>query len=302
MNAIFNSQENCVSYRGVFHEPLACNYAKWASGYARHELLPRSTKVCFNKWSYLNQRVLSVNTLFFSTKLFLSNSLSTIVRKEQFQCLSKTEWSRFFRDEEKVISSMSSLDNFYQRLAEIHSKENLFIRWNQGFSYIPLWLRNSNHYWISVVRNPIARAKSYLKSHDSSYADSLYDSVGFANVTDRLLHNPPPNWDIIYFEDLIEKGESSLLPILRKFKLNLNNINLDKLYASDGQPFRNETSSLVDEGKDRIKGVEYQGLDKAKLYGLNLDCPDGTIESYRAELKNFDTYRRYYESNKSHQI
>ncbi|MBL4652849.1 MAG: hypothetical protein JKY53_08285 [Flavobacteriales bacterium] len=293
LNAICNSQENCAAYRGVFHEPLACNYAKWAEGYAQHDIIPDDSKVFFNHNLYrINSFFSNKKSYYFSQEMFVKKSLLTLKSRNQFQHFDQNEWEKRF--DNLNFNSFSKVDDFYQRLAENVGVDNLFIRWNQGYSYINKWLRNKDHYWISVVRHPIGRAYSYFRSHEVSYENSLGNSKGFASVHDIILSKENSKFQAILYEDLITKGKEELTKMFAKFDIELPAIELLKIINNDGNPYRIESSTLVDKGEDRLKGHEYTGLDKRKLYAFRNEVSDVIQEQYRKELSGFKIYQNYY--------
>lgn len=296
LTAIFNSQNCSKSYRGIFHEPLAFNYASWPHGYARHAPIKMSElKFGSNFTCELRSRLgLKAKTGVFYQSVFVKQALKTITDRKQFQTSNLEDWKALFK--KTRLSSFNELDLFYQKLAEIERCKLLFLRWNQGYSYLDVWLRNPIHFWLVVVRNPLARAYSHLRSHKCSYQNSLYNSIAFAKRIDEISSNNAysSRVKIIYYEDLLVNQKMEIEEIYSFLGEKINHIELSELYNSDGKPYRVESSSRVDQGLDRKMGDIYHGIDLTKMNSFRDKVPEEIVEKFKSNLENFKVYERYF--------
>lgn len=278
LHSVLNSQENFISLRGCFVEPLATSYsgsiwpfASWPWNKLSSKFI--STKeVRFKGHSFLNK--------YFDTKKFKKATLDSIKRREQFQHFNQDSWRCFFN---KNLNSFNDIDHLYYDILEKSRNEILFFRWNNCISYLNVWTDRINHKWVTVVRHPESRAISYKKSHNVSFQKSLKYSIAFAKKVDSILNNDKVL--VIYYEDLISNPEDIIDDIFKFLNIN-QEINLSNIINSDAKPYRNETSDLVDLNKNRLAGKEFEGFIMPKIYSENLGFKD--------YLKDFQIYKRYY--------
>jgi len=294
LTAFFNSQERCTAYREIFHEPLACRYAAWAHGYAMTPVMEKDIKIRFPQnrlMSFFSGKAGS-DDLVFDVDYFFEFSLEKLIKRQQFQHMPVDGWRSFF--EEQKINNTAALDEFYQALAKRFEVNNLFFRWNQGWSYITKWLRNPNHYWVIPVRHPVARAYSHHRSHNIPYERALEESIAFAQAMEKIQQMSLANTGIIYYEDLVRDGLTEIHRLLDVLKITINNTQLDKLLDSSGTPYRVETSNLVDQNRDRLSGEEYKGLSTGSIDSYK-DKVDLSIQQlFQDKLGGYDVYKKYF--------
>ncbi|WP_305984996.1 hypothetical protein, partial [Roseibium sp. MMSF_3544] len=191
LSSLIHSQQSAACYRGVFHEFLACDVGRWKRDYACFPLLrPKDQvrivndfspnyKVSLGKIDQTPLARLFTRKLELSLSRLRSQTLTRIKRKDQTDRLSLSRWEEMC--DFSSIKSFDDLDERYQSIATELDVDVLAFRWNQGYPYIDKFLRNPNHYWISVVRHPLTRAHSDFKTFGESYELDIRYTENFFN-------------------------------------------------------------------------------------------------------------------------
>jgi ethanolamine utilization protein EutQ (cupin superfamily) len=296
ISSILHSQKRSACYRGVFHEFLACNIGKWPLDYAS---FPHQDQTEVNVASGYKARVenaLGLSKLlndhqrglklnYFSLK---KHTLNTLKKRAQFDKIALDEWLDLldsFRP-----TSLSQLDKMYQHLAKKMDVDVLAFRWNQALPYMKKWLRNQNHYWVSVVRNPMDRALSAKKAFNWTYDESIKASLDFSEKL--ISHLAVKNHHVIYFEDLLAEPETEVLKLYEFLGVKVDNVNF-QLRQQSGKPYVVETSDLVSEGKKHTDGVDYNGFDKSVIDKYKSQMTEDEIRLFLEALSNNAIYNRY---------
>lgn len=275
-HSVMNSQNSITSYRGAFVEPLAVRNL--------NDLFRRQSWVEKNLYSdFISPSEISFSPTwknYFDSNRFKKITEKNLIRKNQYQKFSLAEWKKILQ---KEINSFEDIDQIYNEILFATKTHTLSLRWNNCINYYHAWTERKNHKWISIIRNPEHRAISYQKSHGVSLEKSLKYSIKFAEKLSQIYDND--NHRIIYYEDFIEYPKETIQSIF-EFLEDSNPVQLDKVINSNGKQYRNETSDLIDKGKNRFEGEKFRGFVSPKVYKNNF--------SFKEHLRHFKIYKRYY--------
>jgi len=219
--------------------------------------------------------------------LLIQNTLDVLNRRGQYDLLDKEAWESMLS---VPIESFDSLDNLYQNIASKVDSQILAFRWNQGLAYINNWLRNPNHYWVSVIRNPMDRALSSFKAFNQSYDDSVECTKSHAQKLEKVSKNC--RHYIIYYEDLILNPEEEIRKLFEFFGQEDMEVNFS-LKGQSGDPYKIETSDLISEGKKHTEGIEYKGFDVGMLNKYKSEMDEATIRKFSLVIDSFSMLERY---------
>lgn len=289
LSTMINSQKNSLCYRGIFHEFLACNIGTWKKDYALHKLINIDDVISFKRNTNLLHKIIHriyKNKFFMSYEDFVKASLQTMKKRKHTSNL--IEWKNLLMNEE--INSFSAIDDLYQTIALNENVDVLGFRWNQGLPYIHKFLRNENHFWISLLRNPMDRAISDKKTFMESYEDAMKYTDNYGKLLKQTQNIK--NHIIIYYEDLLADPCSEMRKIYASMGVTLNEINLD-LYHPSGEKYRVETSELKDKGMDHTIGEKFNGFDLTKINKYKDSLNTFYIKKFKNLIKNNSLFLRY---------
>ena len=285
MAALLNSQDGCATFKGIFHEPLACNLGSWPHDYARYRLVPSTEKVT------VVQETNSIdNGLTLSWNRLKEQTLNAIERRQQTGSLSLEQWVDFLA---LNPTSLDQLDLLYQNLAQKLDAAVLGFRWNQGLSLVHNWLRNKEHYWIALVRNPLDRACSSIKTHQVSWEDSLLNSVKYYSMLTQVMHHPRVH--VIYYEDLIVHAASLMSQLLEWLEIPVGIIQLEELVTQEGKPYRNESADQIQVHGTHKVGEAFDGIYTKAANRYLVEMPADVVEHYRHHLGAIPVLHRYFD-------
>jgi|GEM_PF-3723542 len=294
ISSIIHSQIHSACYRGIFHEFLACNIGRWPFDYVNYPITEQGVVIDKSLFSWFKaqlnwtSRTSEDKPLKLNYDSFTKHALSTLSRKEQFDKLTYQQWVSFLNENQP--SDLHELDLLYQNLAKKMDVELLAFRWNQGIPYMNKWLRKPEHFWLSVVRNPMDRALSAKKAFNWSYDESVKATSEYSKkLTDVL---DLPNHHVIYFEDLISNPVKVIAELYEFMGLSLSEINLD-LVQQSGQPYLVETSDLVMEGKKHTHGREFSGFDKKMIGKYRSEMMERDLIKFDGIFDEFNVLSRY---------
>ena len=263
LSSLIHSQENSSCYRGVFHEFLACDIGIWKKDYALHHLLENDDLVKFKKNTNLFHKIIhkiDKQQFFMSYDSLTDKCFETINRREHTGTINISEWENLLMKSE--VNSFTDLDKLYQDIAKKDNADVLGFRWNQGLSYINKFLRNENHFWVSIIRNPMDRAISDKKTFLESYENSIKYTSNYGKLLEKTKNLN--NHIIVYYEDLLNNPNEIVKNIYALLNIQLKEVNLD-LYHPSGKKYRIETSDLKDKGTDHTVGEDFKGFDLTKI-------------------------------------
>tara|TARA_X000000950_G_C13920090_1_gene662965 strand:- start:5630 stop:6613 length:984 start_codon:yes stop_codon:yes gene_type:complete len=301
LSSLIHSQETSKCYRGIFHEFYACDIGKGKRDYALCPLIESNKEIkIVQKYNFLSNFLLTIKKnmpnlgklqkftpIFLSLELLKKNSLKVINKKNQIDYFSINEWDNLIEFLE--IKNYQDLDNFYQNLSKEFKVDLLAFRWNQGYSYINKWLRNPNHYWVSVIRNPISRSLSDHKVFKENHRLGVSYTKNFAKIISEVDN---PNHLTIYFDDLILNPKRQLERIFQMTGLKLPNINL-KLVQQSGENYKIESSDIISKNIPHTMGRKFERFEKEKLIVDNSEMPEKFIEQYNKIIEMFPIFQPY---------
>ena len=299
--SLIHSQTVSKCFRGVFHELLACDIGKWKRDYALYPLIQKHQKIkiikdfsyFYNFKSYFKKKVPNLfklqkfKPINLSLKNLRENSLETIYRKNQVDGFTLDKWDKLLNFSD--FKNFEDLDNFYQKLSLKLKVDLLAFRWNQGFPYCYKWLRNENHYWISVIRHPIPRILSDNKTFNESFELGVQYTKNFSKIINSLNH---PRHIKVYFDDLILSPKKTINHIFKSTGVNLPNINLE-LIQSSGEEYRTESSDIIDKNTKHTVGRKFEGFEKDKLIVNSKALPKDIFEECKKIMLQYSIYKRY---------
>jgi hypothetical protein len=218
------------------------------------------------------------------------DTLSAIEAENQTGTLALGEWERLLATRP---TRLPELDELYTALAEELGSSVLGFRWNQGLSYIRKWRRSPDHYWITILRNPLDRACSAKKTHSWTWADSLESTVKYCTNLSRVASEDRVH--VLYYEDLIEDPAEELLAVFDMLDQDISRdeLVLDELYGQDGEQYWAESADLVDEHGTHKVGVQTTQLYTSSIHRFKEEMPETQIERFRRELAGVPFLNRY---------
>lgn len=257
LTSLIHSQEGAHAYRGVFHEPLSAGLGAWKKDYALHPLIdPLDIGFVGGNRTRAESRRLPGLRFMVDPHSLREQTLAVVKSRHQYDPMNESTWRSLTL---RKPTTFSELDHLYQDVAASSQSEVLAFRWNQGISWISAFLRNRNHYWISIVRHPLNRAIS----DKIAFKESLTSGLRFGDNYGFILSNHPhPRHQIVYFEDLIAKPKEVCQEIFSFLGLPRQEINL-QLRNQNGEPFRVESSDLGG-GANRRQGRPFTGFELSK--------------------------------------
>jgi len=285
LSSMIHSQNKAMVLRGAFHELLAYEPRGWA---VRHAMMPILTagNVAFSSDGIVERMIDNVRGMKkLSGRRLFSQTMQRLDARNQYNELSKSVLLDLMKT--RQIDSFAALDGLYDDLALILGVQVLGFRWNQGLSWFPVWDRRQNHKWISVIRDPVARAISANKSHGWDLKESLLAAQIYAEKLNILSYSQ--NLRTVYFEDLISDPRGQLVDLMQFLGAETDELTLE-LIGQDGAPYRVESSSLIDKGMSHLSGEPFRGFNK------------NTVNKYRGSslytkysyLSRYPIYTKYF--------
>lgn len=294
LSSIMHSQIDISAYRGVFHEPLACNYGQWACGLVCQPIFPIETAHSICKQ---NSFVEACKSWFsFEEHLKISwedmkkNSQRTLNNRNQLCDKNRKAWEDVFKTHPRTLGE---LDSKYQELAGRLNSQILCFRWNQGSSYYLKWLRNPNHYWVTICRRPESRACSAKKSHNWSWENSLKCSKWFAQNTRMAIAHEKVH--LLYYEDLVLDPKAVLKKLFNFLDYKTDHIEIENLIHQDGTQYKSETVDNMKDGKSHKDGKVTKGIYSHVVDRYKTEMPEHIKTEFVRELSNEDIYKRYFQ-------
>ena len=306
LSSMIHSQSISKCYRGMFHEFLACDIGRWKRDYSLYPLIKKdetikivddfskfSNSILFLKKNLPNiDKIQNFTSINLSLKQFKENSLDVIKKKNQTDKLTYKEWYDLINSYN--FKNFNDLDNFYQELSKILSVNFLGFRWNQGYPYCLKWLRNENHYWISVIRHPISRSLSDNKTFNESLKLGIKYSINFGNIIGHIDH---PRHIKIYFDDLILDPKKTMIKIFKSVGLPLKKVNLNLIQQS-GENYKVESSDIITKNNAHYNGRKFEGFEKNKLVVNYNGISRNVLEKYKKIINKYSIYQPYRENSR----
>tara|TARA_R110002110_G_scaffold107895_1_gene269890 strand:+ start:25922 stop:26707 length:786 start_codon:yes stop_codon:yes gene_type:complete len=202
---------------------------------------------------------------------------------------------RSYEDWRDVINKNSSLsqDDLYSQIAKLYQSELLGFRWNQCLFYAPSWLSRSNsHYWVMVVRSPLDRSVSAMKTHDWSFNACMEAAKSYADKYKIINEMFPDRFLKIHYEDIIESPESEMKHFFEKIKMDVSSIELSDLIGADMERYKNEGWRAKGNTGTHKGGEEFEKLHSKSIDQYKKLLSKDQINSLR-QIMNNDLYGRY---------
>ena len=306
LTALMNSQKDCAGLRAVFHEPLACNIGSWPHGMANLPLMSKRHSIrvvhneAKNKQSEFNQlpilgkdwlsslKIKLVYPVILDAGVLLDSTFQRVQDLSQTGLFNESRWQKLLH---KRIKSTDDLDSLYQDIINEGQLKIICFRWNQGIFYAQKWLRNVNHYWCAIVRNPMDRAASSYKTHHWPYAKSLKASISYAHKINAM--KACKNFKLIYYEDLVNNPEEVLKELFDWLGDSRNEFELQHIVSQHSGRYRSETADDVERHGTHKLGREYEGIYNSAIGRYKQIMIKPEISKYRKKLSNIPIYSRY---------
>ena len=294
--AIIRSQNNAFAYRGCFHEPLTCQYAGYPHGLVCHHIFEDSDSLSIKPQGLKSIiRRLGFNKVGKDLEIDWHKMQTYMLKKLGSQKFSQTDINLFKKILAGRPGSVTELDEKYQQLAQSLEARILCFRWNQGLPYYKKWLRNPNHYWLAIVRNPMSRACSARKSHNWTWEQSIECSKWFAKNLERAVQHPKVS--LTYYEDLVADAQGEIKKLFNFLEYEPDYIELENLVGQDGLAYRSETVDNIQDGKSHKDGKVTKGIYAKAVERYKEEMPDDILDHFTKELSDYKIYRRYFTSN-----
>ena len=186
-------------------------------------------------------------------------------------------------------------DSLYNRVAKKFNSDLIGFRWNQNLFYAPQWLnRSKEHYWVAVVRNPLDRSVSNIRTHGWNFQDCIGLSVELDKKFWKLKKYYPDRLIVVYYEDLIKDPEKEMKNFFSKINFNITDINTTNLLGANNKPYRNQGWRVKVKNGDHRKGSEFQSFYKTSINQYtNLLAPN-QIAELKSNLSGHKLFSRYF--------
>lgn len=304
--ALINSQSGSASLRAMFYEGMACELGSWPYGLAQLPLLradhplivragtqklvldnPPARKAVSDKVAWLRLKLGLPVTL--NSRYLLSSSFERARSLRQTALFDEEGWRECL---DRPIRNLADLDKLYQDICAAKGLRVLGLRWNQGLFYAPKWLRRPEHYWCTIVRNPLDRAASAKLTHNWPFEKSLASSLAYAKKI--TLMQGHKNFRCVYYEDLVLDPAGTLNALFEWLGHPLGAVELDEVRGQHGEPYRSETAELTSQTGDHRAGKDYDGVYKSAVgRHVNVVPPDIAAEMV-SKLSASPIYSRYW--------
>jgi len=214
------------------------------------------------------------------------------------QIFKKSKRLRGGRDYEEWISIMNknsnlSPDDLYIQIAKLYQSELLGFRWNQCLFYANIWLQKSNnHYWTMVVRNPLDRSVSAMKTHQWSFRSCLRAAESYASKYEIISKMFPDRFLTIHYEDIIDNPEYEMKQFFEKINMTIDDVELKNLKGPNMDPYRSEGWRT-----SKTKGSHRKGEGFSRFYSKSIGQYKEILNKKQigqiCQVMNNDLYGRY---------
>lgn len=232
LSSIINSQKNCITINGVptLQEPLMYFNGGWPHDYAQKELLPIESK--------------PINSLNYCIDMIDYNNKRYDTGIDNF---------------EEIIKNTTDIDKFYDTILDKFNCDIIGLRWNQCLFYFNKWVnKTDNHYWLTIIRNPLDRIVSNMQTHEWDLDNAIKNTINYMNIIDTIKDHP--QFIYVYYEDLVSNSEKVIKYIYEKLDYKLDSINLENLIGADRKLYKNQGADVMLNKGDHTLGEEYNGI------------------------------------------
>ena len=274
-SSMVRTQAKCVTFDGNFMEP-------WNIHGEPSEPLKNGYKpIEFNAISKPKFRSYPGEIM----KVFSSPNLGErIMMGKDF-----SEWQNILY--KKVVD----YDSLYDRIAKEFKAELIGFRWNQNLFYAPQWLnRSSDHYWVVVVRNPLDRTASNIKTHGWKFDDCLKLSVELDRKFWTLKKHYPDRLLLVYYEDLIDNPQEQMRDFFAKMNFEVSDIDTTNLIGANNKHYRNQGWRVKIKKGDHRKGMKFENFYKTSVNQYKDLLTPRQIAELKMKLSGLKMFSRYF--------
>jgi hypothetical protein len=201
-----------MALAGAFPEPLAASLADWPHGYARQPILDETWHPEFD------------------TKKFLTQPHNPHIHPG---------WMK------QNFTKFKDIDDLYDYILEKNKQKHLFLRWNQCVCWINKWSERPDHKWVTLIRNPMARACSAYKKwgpgNGWSYEQSLKSTIRFTSHQESIKHKML----IVYYEDLVANQKAELQRIFDYLDISVSKFSKLDLYSTSINKYKSDMAKKM---------------------------------------------------------
>lgn len=295
LSSLLHSQERVAAFRGVFHEPMACDLGSWPHGLARTSPIPptKNVKVVSSQTGLpggMMKLLLSLRgTVLLNWDELKANTRNTIHKEKQCYPISYEEWDSILAT---GVDSISKLDEVYESVLHKSDVDVLVFRWNQAWPYQHCWTSRPLHKWITIIRNPMDRACSSFQTHGWPWEESLATTIAYAKYLESVASNN--NVHIMYYEDLVASPEKELSSLFNFLGHTPQKLNLEKLVGQDGKPYTPQSSKNIEKTGNHKEGAPSNDIYNNAVGRYASEMPQEIINKFRHSLAENPFYKRFF--------
>ena len=274
-SSLVRSQKKCVTFDGNFMEPWNIHgnpSVPLNNGYKPIEFKANSNP---KYQSYPNEIMKVFSSRHAGERIMMGKSFS--------------EWKKILNTE------IVDYDSLYNRIAKEFNSDLIGFRWNQNLFYAPQWLNRSNqHYWAVVIRNPLDRTASNLKTHGWKFNDCVKLSQELDRKFWILKEKYPDRLILVHYEDLINDPQGQMKTFFSKIDFEVNQIDTENLIGANNQPYRNQGWRVKREKGDHRKGTKFQNFYKTSVNQYENLLTHNQIATIKEKLSDLRLFSRYF--------
>ena len=275
LSSLIRSQKRCVTFDGNFIEPWNI-YGEpnipLNNGYRSLEHENNSNQ---NYQSYVKDIIKTFSAPFAGERIMMGKTFS--------------EWKKILNIE------FTNYDLLYDNIAKEFNSDLIGFRWNQNLFYAPRWLsRSKQHYWVVVVRNPLDRTVSNLKTHNWTFNDCVKLSQELDRKFWILKERYPNRLLLIYYEDLVSDTKNEMQSFFSKINFQIDQINTENLIGANNQPYRNQGWRVKKEKQDHRKGSKFVTFYNSSINQYEAHLSVNQITELKSKLSGLKLFKRYF--------
>lgn len=273
-SSLVRTQKQCVTFDGNFVEP-----------YNLFGIPNPPLKTGFKKIKFTTDRKPNLNKY---RNEIINAFENPLVRDRILMGKTLPEWKLFLEQD------FNSFDELYDRIAKIYNSELIGFRWNQSLFYSPLWLQRSpEHYWAIVVRNPLDRTVSNMKTHNWNFQDCVDLSIEMNNKYLKLKEVFPRQTILIYYEDLIVNPKKEMSIFFTKIDFPIKNLEINNLVGSNNKPYRNQGWKVKKKKGDHRLGTKFENFYQNSVDQYRQHLSATQIKTFYDNVLGLDLFNRY---------
>lgn len=268
LSSLIRSQEKCITFDGNFNEALFLyGDSGWPHLHANRDFAySKDKKVDIDKYKK------------YILKVFENDRLSGGKKVE--------EWK-------KIISQGNKFDQIYDLILKDFNAELIGLRWNQSMFYSPLWLeRSNNHFWLTVIRNPLDRIVSNMKTHNWNFDQCLSATQSFEKKYNEL-SKKYLNVKAVFYEDLIEDPKKTMSGVMSFLDIKNDKIETENLLSANYNEYRNQGWRVKDKKYSHTKGSKFSGFYSSSVGQYKKHLSNSEIDTILSSVSSDGIFGRY---------